>query len=59
MEMSPGFERALKVSDKLSTLVPDSGHLTHMPSHIYILCGQYQKAIATNIKASRKQTKDI
>ena len=51
MEMSPEPERALKVSDKLSTLVPDSGHLTHMPSHIYILCGQYQKAIATNIKA--------
>jgi tetratricopeptide (TPR) repeat protein len=51
MEMSPAPERALAASDKLRSLVPDAGHLIHMPSHIYILCGQYEKAIASNIEA--------
>lgn len=51
MEMSPEPERALAASDKLRPLVPDAGHLIHMPSHIYILCGQYEKAIASNVEA--------
>ena len=49
MEMSPEPERALAASDKLRPLVPGSGHLIHMPSHIYVLCGQYEKVIASNI----------
>ncbi len=52
MEMSPEPERALIASDKLRSLVPASGHLTHMPSHIYVLCGQYEKVIASNIEAA-------
>ncbi len=52
MEMSPEPERALAASDTLQPLVPDSGHLTHMPSHIYIQCGQYQKAIEANLQAA-------
>lgn len=51
MEMSPEPERALAVSDRLRTLVPDAGHLTHMPSHIYVLCGQYAKTIDANVEA--------
>ena len=51
MEMSPEPEKALPASDTLRTLVPDAGHLVHMPSHIYILCGEYQKALETNIEA--------
>jgi tetratricopeptide (TPR) repeat protein len=52
MEMSPEPEKALAASNTLQTLAPDSGHLTHMPSHIYILCGQYEKAIEANLQAS-------
>jgi tetratricopeptide (TPR) repeat protein len=51
MEMSPEPEKALPAADTLRALVPDSGHLIHMPSHIYILCGEYQKALDTNIAA--------
>ena len=51
MEMSPEPEKALAASDILRTLVPDAGHMVHMPSHIYVLCGQYQKALDTNVEA--------
>jgi tetratricopeptide (TPR) repeat protein len=57
MEMSPEPERALVASDTLQPLVPDSGHLTHMPSHIYIQCGQYEKAIEANLQASDADAK--
>lgn len=52
MEMSPEPERALDASDKLRPLVPGSGHLIHMPSHIYVLCGEYEKTIASNVEAA-------
>ena len=32
-------------------LVPGSGHLTHMPSHIYIRTGDYNKGLQSNIRA--------
>lgn len=32
-------------------LVPGSGHLTHMPSHIYIRTGEYHKGTLSNINA--------
>ena len=51
MEMSPEPEKALAVSDRLRTMIPDAGHLTHMPSHIYVLCGQYAKTIEANVSA--------
>ena len=38
-------------SDILHTLVPDAAHLVHMPSHIYVLCGEYQKSLQANIDA--------
>ncbi len=50
MEMSPEPERALEAGDQLEDLLPDAGHLIHMPSHIYVLCGQYQRTIDANIK---------
>ena len=34
-----------------SGLVPGSGHLTHMPSHIYIRTGEYHKGTLSNINA--------
>jgi tetratricopeptide (TPR) repeat protein len=57
MEMSPEPERALDAGDKLRPLVPGSGHLIHMPSHIYVLCGQYEKTIASNIEAAAADEK--
>ena len=51
-EMSPDPSRALKASDTLINLVPDAGHLIHMPSHIYVLCGMYEKSLQANIDAS-------
>lgn len=48
MELSSTPESALQASGYLETLVPDSGHLCHMPSHIYILCGDYKRAVAVN-----------
>jgi hypothetical protein len=37
-EMSPRPERALPIADLLRNLVPDAGHLQHMPSHLDVLC---------------------
>ena len=51
MEMSPHPERALKAGDALRDLVPDAGHLRHMPTHIDVLCGHYQAVVASNDKA--------
>ena len=48
MEMSPFPEKALKAGDALRTLVPDAGHLIHMPTHIDVLCGHYQNVVHWN-----------
>jgi tetratricopeptide (TPR) repeat protein len=53
MEMSPTPEAALKHGDRLTDLVPDSGHLIHMASHIDVLCGDYLNVVARNRKAAR------
>jgi tetratricopeptide (TPR) repeat protein len=57
MEMSPHPERALKAADALRDLVPDAGHLRHMPTHIDVLCGHYERVVSSNqtaIVADRK-----
>jgi tetratricopeptide (TPR) repeat protein len=51
MEMSPEPERAQPVSDRLRGLVPDAGHLQHMPSHLDVICGDYRAAIRANTAA--------
>jgi len=51
IEMSPHPEKALPAADMLRDLVPDSGHLCHMPSHIDLLCGHYHEALVANNKA--------
>lgn len=51
MEMSPYPERALRQGDRLRDLVPDAGHLIHMPTHIDVLCGNYRDVLAYNQKA--------
>ena len=57
MEMSPHPERALAAGDRLRGLVPDAGHLRHMPTHIDVLCGDYRAVVDSNqaaIEADRK-----
>jgi tetratricopeptide (TPR) repeat protein len=51
MEMSPFPERALPVADELRSLVPDAGHLVHMPTHIDVLCGDYKSTLESNLRA--------
>ena len=51
MEMSNEPERAMAAADTLATLCPDAGHMNHMPAHIYVLCGEYEKARLASDKA--------
>jgi tetratricopeptide (TPR) repeat protein len=51
MEMSPFPELALRAGDRLRDIMPDGGHLTHMPTHIDVLCGNYRDVVAYNQKA--------
>jgi tetratricopeptide (TPR) repeat protein len=51
MEMSAAPEDALPAANLLRDLVPDAGHLQHMPSHIDVLCGDYRSSVASNLSA--------
>ncbi|MEL1255211.1 hypothetical protein AAEO57_15590 [Flavobacterium sp. DGU38] len=51
IEASATPEKGLKSAEILQTLVPGSGHLVHMPSHIYIRTGDYHKGSLSNIQA--------
>jgi len=48
MEMSPTPEAALEPANALRGLVPDAGHLLHMPTHIDVLLGDYERVIDGN-----------
>ncbi|MBE1548347.1 tetratricopeptide (TPR) repeat protein [Mycobacterium sp. OAS707] len=51
MEMSGTPQEALPAADLLRGLVPDAGHLEHMPSHIDVLCGNYRDSVVANLSA--------
>ena len=51
MEMSPTPHKALRAADALRDLVPDAGHLLHMPTHIDVLCGLYKNVVDGNSRA--------
>jgi tetratricopeptide (TPR) repeat protein len=51
VEASLHPEKALPSADRLGDLVPGSGHLVHMPAHIYIRTGQYDRSADTNERA--------
>lgn len=44
-------EAGIAAADRLGELVPGSGHLVHMPSHIYIRVGRYHDAAVANQQA--------
>jgi tetratricopeptide (TPR) repeat protein len=51
MEMSPFPQAALRAGDRLRQIMPDSGHLIHMPTHLDVLCGHYNDVLLYNQKA--------
>jgi tetratricopeptide (TPR) repeat protein len=48
LEGGPNAAAALDSADLLCKLTPALGHLVHMPSHIYVRTGQWDKAIRQN-----------
>jgi len=53
--MEPG--KALSSADALEATVPIAGHVVHMPAHIYVRVGQFDKAIANNIRSQQVDQK--
>lgn len=51
IEASPWPDLGLPAAERLANLIPGSGHLVHMPSHIYIRTGRYADAVTANQKA--------
>ncbi|HCN92164.1 MAG TPA: hypothetical protein DIT86_02975 [Hyphomonas sp.] len=52
VEASQDPGRAEDAADQLADLVPGSGHLVHMPAHIYWRVGRYDDAAKANITAA-------
>jgi tetratricopeptide (TPR) repeat protein len=46
---TPG--RGVPAADRLGPMMPNAGHLVHMPSHIYQRVGRYEDAAAANRRA--------
>src|SRR5437764_206237 len=53
IEASPHPERALPYVAKLPAQIPAAGHLVHMPAHIYMRVGDYDKAARSNVEAAK------
>jgi tetratricopeptide (TPR) repeat protein len=51
VEASNEPERGVAAADRLRELIPGSGHLVHMPAHIYARVGRYHDAVIANQKA--------
>ena len=52
VEPSSQPQKAEAAADRLGPLSPGSGHLVHMPSHIYLRVGRYHDASVANEKAA-------
>lgn len=59
MEPSPYADKALPSADRLGKLTPGLSHTVHMPSHIYLRTGQYDKGVLVNENAVRSYKKTI
>jgi tetratricopeptide (TPR) repeat protein len=53
VEASTHPEAGLPSAQRLAGLAPASGHLVHMPSHIYIRTGDHESGEKTNVAAVR------
>ena len=52
LEASASPARAEDEADTLANLVPGSGHLVHMPAHLYWRVGRYHDAAEANVRAA-------
>lgn len=57
VEASDRPERAEPYADRMRGAIPGSGHLVHMPSHIYYRVGRYLDALADNKTAAQVDEK--
>ena len=57
VEASPNPQRALPSAERLETLVPQAGHLVHMPSHIFARTGDFSQAVEQNAIAAKVDKK--
>lgn len=53
IEASLEPERALASADALEATVPIGGHVVHMPAHIYVRVGDFQRAIDNNVRSQQ------
>ena len=53
VEASTTPERAEAAADRLEPLMPEAGHVVHMPSHIYYRVGRYADAAHVNSLAAK------
>jgi tetratricopeptide (TPR) repeat protein len=51
VEASETPERALRCAERLPRLMPGAGHVVHMPAHVYLRVGQYERAARANVAA--------
>jgi tetratricopeptide (TPR) repeat protein len=51
LEASPQPERAREAADRLRALVPDAGHMVHMPGHVDVRLGRWAEAAEANERA--------
>src|SRR5688500_11179638 len=51
VEASSAPERGAAAADRLRELIPGSGHLVHMPAHIYARVGRWHDAVIANQRA--------
>lgn len=51
VEASADPQRGVDAADRLRELVPGSGHLVHMPAHIYARVGRWHDAVIANQRA--------
>lgn len=51
VEASAAPERGAAAADRLRELIPGSGHLVHMPAHIYARVGRWHDAVLANQRA--------
>jgi tetratricopeptide (TPR) repeat protein len=59
MEPSPFSSKALPSAERLGKTNPGLSHVVHMPSHIYLRTGNYEKGITVNINAVNSYKKTI
>lgn len=51
VEASDDPQRGVAAADRLRELIPGSGHLVHMPAHIYARVGRWHDAVIANERA--------